>query len=687
MAITAANLVAKVSVAGAEEAKGELRGVDEKVKETGGGFKEFAKHSLEMFGVFKAFEMAGEGVNFLKEQFTDSIKVAIDHQQMMAQTDQVLKSTASAFHGATDAVAGHLKTVGLSTKAHDALQKQLDAATYSLRLATDHWNATTKHTQAATDALTHAKERVALLQQELSKTSTVLVGGSSSLAATFQVTKEKVLDLADAFSKTTMFSADTVQGGENLLLTFTNIGRDVFPQATQAILDVSQAMGQDLKSSAIQVGKALGDPLTGMSALQRIGVTFSTSEKEQIKTMMAHNDIIGAQKIILHELSTEFGGSATAAGKTFGGQMAILKNQFEDIKIKIGTAVIPILFDLLNKYVIPLTNRFSDWLLKRGGLQDIQNTFKTIAQFMTGTFLPAMSDLLNKYIIPLGQNLYDVFIKSGLLSDTWNTLTAILTTIVPIIGDFVNWVERGGPGVTALGVAIAGVATIVAAFKLASWLSDVNRGITTVIDNFGTWKNTAQDFLGWLTGRFSPGASKSIGDVGTAAETSASEVAIASTEEEASLGAVNVEADIASTGIKGIGLSALGAVGPLLAIAGILAQITESIKPPFVVPGSDQSIAGLMRTITPGGILELPHHAQGVTNFAGGLAFVHEGELLTNMPPGTNVIPANQVSAGGGGGSTQPINVNVYLDGAPVAKRLMPHIVDNIRYGVGTHGL
>ncbi len=136
-------------------------------------------------------------------------------------------------------------------------------------------------------------------------------------------------DMADALSQTTDFSHDTVQGGENLLLTFTNIGKGVFPQATQSILDVSQAMGQDLKSSAIQVGKALGDPLTGMTALQRIGVTFSASEKEQIKTMMAHNNIIGAQKVILKELSTEFGGSAQAAAKTFGGQMGILKNTFE----------------------------------------------------------------------------------------------------------------------------------------------------------------------------------------------------------------------------------------------------------------------------------------------------------------------------------------------------------------------
>ena len=642
--VVASQLVARVSVEGADEAKGKLSEVDRKTKETEGGFKEFAKHALEMAGVFKAFELAGEGVDFLKEQFVDTIKTAINHQQIMAQTNQVLKST------------------------HD-------------------------------------------------------VSG---------MTAESLDKLATAFSQTTEFSADTVQGGENLLLTFTNIGKQVFPQATQAILDVSQAMGQDLKSSAIQVGKALGDPLTGMTALQRIGVTFSKDEKEQIKTMMAHNDIIGAQKIILHELSTEFGGSATAAGKTFGGQLAILQNQFEDIKIKIGTALLPVLSDMLNKYVIPLASRFTDWLTKGGGLNDFQNLIKTMTQFMQSQFLPAMNDLLNKYVLPLAQDMYDLFIKSGLLSGAWNDLKAILNIFLPILGDFVQWVLKGGPGVTALGVAIAGVATIVAGFKLASWLNDVNKGINDVIKNFNNWKNTASEFLDWLKGSFSPGASQAIENVGTSASNAGNEVesigtkaqvaegevATASAEEDASLAGVGVEAGAASTGIKGIGLSALGAAAPLLLIAGALTQILEDLKSPFVVPGSnDQSLAGLLRTMSPGGLWNLVnsqqpspsdhmqhtsnanilpgslnptyeggpvhgHYASGVTDFMGGLAYVHAGELLVNMPRGTSVIPANQVSAAAGQGPIQ-VQVDVYLDGARTTRQLMPHIVDSIRNATG----
>lgn len=46
-----------------------------------------------------------------------------------------------------------------------------------------------------------------------------------------------------------------------------------------------------------------------------------------------------------------------------------------------------------------------------------------------------------------------------------------------------------------------------------------------------------------------------------------------------------------------------------------------------------------------GGSKGIPGFARGVENFAGGLAYVHKGEVLTNLPRGTSVIPANAVSA------------------------------------------
>src|SRR6266566_3208534 len=179
------------------------------------------------------------------------------------------------------------------------------------------------------------------------------------------VTANAVLDLATQYSHLTKFSDDTVQASENMLLTFTNIGKNVFPQATKTVLDMSQAVGQDTKSSAIQLGKALNDPITGVSALQRVGVTFSQVQKDQIKHFMDTNNIAGAQGVILKELGKEFGGSAVAAGKTFGGQMAIAGQRLDDLKQTIGDKLMPILANLLawfSSTALPALQRFGSFL-------------------------------------------------------------------------------------------------------------------------------------------------------------------------------------------------------------------------------------------------------------------------------------------------------------------------------------
>lgn len=180
-------------------------------------------------------------------------------------------------------------------------------------------------------------------QEGMSQTEAVIksTGDASGMTA------NQIADMAGNLSHLTTFSDDAIQSGENMLMTFTGIGKDVFPQATKTMLDLSQAMGQDVKSSAIQLGKALNDPLTGMSALQRVGVTFDDTEQKQIKTMMAHNDIVGAQNVMLKELQKEFGDSAEAAGKTFGGQLVILQQYLADVRQEIGDKLLPVVTHLL----------------------------------------------------------------------------------------------------------------------------------------------------------------------------------------------------------------------------------------------------------------------------------------------------------------------------------------------------
>lgn len=154
------------------------------------------------------------------------------------------------------------------------------------------------------------------------------------------VTAGQLNEYAGQLQKVTNFDDDAVTGAQALLLTFTKVGGDVFPRATKAILDTSVAMGQDLKSSTVQIGKALNDPIQGITALTRVGVTFTEQQKEMIQTMVEAGDVAGAQAVILAELEKEFGGSAEAARQADGGFIA-LGNSIGNLQEAIGDRLMP----------------------------------------------------------------------------------------------------------------------------------------------------------------------------------------------------------------------------------------------------------------------------------------------------------------------------------------------------------
>lgn len=162
------------------------------------------------------------------------------------------------------------------------------------------------------------------------------------------MTRQAYIDLASGLEEVTRFSDETILGAENMLLTFTKIGKEVFPLATETVLDMSQALGQDAKNSAIQLGKALNDPIRGVTALQRVGVTFSEGQKRQIEQLVRSNKLMEAQKLILQELQTEFGGSARAAGETFVGSLDRVNNMFGRVLETIGTPIIAALTPILD---------------------------------------------------------------------------------------------------------------------------------------------------------------------------------------------------------------------------------------------------------------------------------------------------------------------------------------------------
>ena len=231
--------------------------------------------------------------------------------------------------------------VVISIKAKDETKKGIDKAENSFRklgktiaplVAAGFGIAAVK---AVTDAYIRQENAIAQLDARLRSTGN-----------TVGFTSKQLQNFASQLQGVTKFGDEAIIEMQSLLLTFTKIGGETFPQATEAILNVSTAMGQDLQTAAIQVGKALNDPVAGIGALSRSGIQFTDVQKDMIKEMVALGDTAGAQTIILKELETQFGGAARAAKDTLGGALQSAENDIGDLAESIGGILAPTIAEL-----------------------------------------------------------------------------------------------------------------------------------------------------------------------------------------------------------------------------------------------------------------------------------------------------------------------------------------------------
>lgn len=125
------------------------------------------------------------------------------------------------------------------------------------------------------------------------------------------------------------------------MLTFDKVSGPIFDRAQLAAVNLSAKFGKDLQSSSIMVGKALQDPLKGLTALTKIGVSFNDQQQAQIKAMVKAGDIAGAQAIIMGELERQTNGAAKAARDAKPGQDAV--ESWNDFKETVGAVVVNVL--------------------------------------------------------------------------------------------------------------------------------------------------------------------------------------------------------------------------------------------------------------------------------------------------------------------------------------------------------
>jgi hypothetical protein len=160
---------------------------------------------------------------------------------------------------------------------------------------------------------------------------------------------DRVAAYAESLEKTVAIDADVIKGAQTQLGTFKNLAKTVnttggvFDRATLAVLDM-QAAGVGGANSAIALGKALEDPVKGITALAKSGVTFTDQEKEKIKALTESGDLLAAQDLILQAIEGQVGGTAAASASSFDKMkfaLAGVSDTFGDMLLPVIDAIAP----------------------------------------------------------------------------------------------------------------------------------------------------------------------------------------------------------------------------------------------------------------------------------------------------------------------------------------------------------
>lgn len=182
----------------------------------------------------------------------------------------------------------------------------------------------------------------------------------ASMGDTAGFTSDQLQSIASSLQDSSLYGDEEIlQKVTANLLTFGNIADDVFIRAQQSAVDLSARLGQDLQSSTVLLGKALNDPVAGLSALTRVGVSFTEQQKDQIKAMAEAGDVAGAQRLILVELEKQYKGQAEALANTDSGKLTQAMNALGDASERIGAILLPVLADVAQN-VTALAERFSE---------------------------------------------------------------------------------------------------------------------------------------------------------------------------------------------------------------------------------------------------------------------------------------------------------------------------------------
>ena len=254
-----------------------------------------------------------------------------------------------------------------------------------------------------------------------------MTGALRANAGQANVTGDEIRNLASQLQKTTTFADDATISAAGLLLTFHNIrnelgdGNKVFDRTLVAAQNLSAALGTDLESATMQLAKALENPATGLTALSRSGTTFTAQQKDMIRTMVDAGDTLGAQRMILDVVESQYGGMAETMAQTTRGKIKQSLNTLGDSMEQFGALL------------VPMVDKVSEFIKQLGdGLAKLEpETRQTIVMFA------GIAAAIGPVLLVMGKLITSVVAIKGVLAGIAAAVSAPVLAVIAVIAALV----------------------------------------------------------------------------------------------------------------------------------------------------------------------------------------------------------------------------------------------------------
>lgn len=202
---------------------------------------------------------------------------------------------------------------------------------------------------AVTSARAAAESRDAIAQVESRLASMGNASGKTS---------EQLQESAKQLQRLSTYDDDDIlRNVTSALLTFGGVAGEQFDRAQRAAVDMATSLQMELQPATVMIGKAMNDPVKGITAMGRAGIQFTESQKDMIKSLHESGRTMEAQNIILAELERQFMGAGLAAREAVPGSDAI--DSWREFQEVVGDVVLNII-DAIEPMVVKVLDAFNN---------------------------------------------------------------------------------------------------------------------------------------------------------------------------------------------------------------------------------------------------------------------------------------------------------------------------------------